>query len=46
MKQYQTPNPFFWMLIAGFVLFWLLYWADGRPTPLTPRGRHATAHRR
>ena len=42
MTNRDETNPFIWMLIIGFVLFWLMQWNDARPTKLKPQGNHAT----
>lgn len=44
--KYDDSNPFLWMFIIGFLLFWLMQWNDARPTKLkSPPARYSTNRR-
>ncbi len=41
--KYDNSSPYLWMFIAGFVLFWIMQWAESRPIKLKPRGNRPAA---
>lgn len=41
--RYDNSNPYLWMLIVGFILFWVMQWAGSRPVKLTPRENRPAA---
>jgi hypothetical protein len=42
--KYDDENPFYWLLIVCFAMFFYMQWVDSRPTHFKPRrSSHATS---
>ena len=35
-RKYDNANPYLWLLVFMFVMFWVMQWAGSRPVKLKP----------
>lgn len=45
LSKYDNSNPYLWLFLFFFCLFWLLQWAGERPTKLKPKEKRPAATR-